>query len=84
MGRLGCTKCYDTFSEQLSPLLRKIHDSENHTGKIPYEKKTVQNKADLLSDLKESLTKAIKLEEFEQAARLRDQIRALEKKGTIK
>ena len=80
MGRLGCPKCYETFKVQLSPLLRKIHGSENHVGKIPTKKVVVRNKAALLSELKQSLEKAIKMEEFEEAARLRDQVRALETK----
>jgi len=80
MGRLGCPKCYETFKVQLSPLLRKIHGSENHVGKSPAKKVVVRNKAALLSELRQSLEKSIKLEEFEEAARLRDQIRALEAK----
>ena len=34
MGRLGCPKCYDTFKAQLNPLLRKIHGSDSHIGKM--------------------------------------------------
>ncbi len=80
MGRLGCPKCYETFKEQLSPLLRKIHGSDRHTGKLPIKKEAIRSKAALLSDLKAKLEKAIKLEEFEEAARLRDQVKALERK----
>ncbi len=81
MGRLGCPKCYDTFKMQLSPLLKKIHGSDAHIGKIPVKSETVRNKASLLSELKAKLDTAVKAEEFEQAARLRDQIRALGGKG---
>jgi protein arginine kinase activator len=80
MGRLGCPNCYETFKEQLSPLLRKIHGSDRHTGKLPVKKTAPRGKGTLLSDLKTKLEKAIELEEFEEAARLRDQIKALEKK----
>lgn len=80
MGRLGCPKCYETFKEQLSPLLRKIHGSDRHTGKLPIKKEVIRDKVALLSDLKAKLEKAIKLEEFEEAARLRDQVKALERK----
>ena len=82
MGRLGCPACYETFSNQLSPLLRKIHGSDHHLGKVPSKKETVHDKTSLFSSLKTSLEQAIKREEFEEAARLRDQIRALEKKKT--
>ena len=81
MGRLGCPKCYDAFRSQLSPLLKKIHGADAHTGKMPVKTKTVRGgKATLLSELKARLEKAIASEEFEEAARLRDQIRSLEKK----
>ncbi|MFH1593673.1 MAG: UvrB/UvrC motif-containing protein [Candidatus Omnitrophota bacterium] len=80
MGRLGCTKCYDVFKDQLNPLLRKIHGSESHIGKVPRKNGEVRDKTALVADLKARLDSAIKKEEFEEAARLRDQIRALEKK----
>ncbi|OGW75852.1 MAG: hypothetical protein A2Z72_04300 [Omnitrophica bacterium RBG_13_46_9] len=79
MGRLGCPKCYETFKDQLSPLLRKIHGSENHVGKTPARKELVHDKATLLDDLRARLEKAIQSEEFEEAARLRDQVRAVSK-----
>lgn len=81
MGRLGCPKCYDTFKLQLSPLLRKIHGSDAHIGKMPVKKETARGKTALLSELKSKLEAAIGAEEFEEAARLRDQIKVLDKKG---
>jgi len=84
IGRLGCPKCYDTFKEQLNPLLKKIHGSESHIGKMPAKRTKVRGKAALLEELKVKLENAVKLEEFEQAARLRDQIKALEKKSREK
>jgi protein arginine kinase activator len=78
MGRLGCPECYETFSKQLDPLLRKIHGSDRHTGKMLIQKATVKNKDVIVRELKDSLSKAIRKEEFEQAARLRDQIKAIE------
>jgi len=84
MGRLGCSVCYDTFKAQLSPLLKKIHGSNAHIGKMPVKKETVRNAPAFLSDLKAKLEASVKAEEFEQAARLRDQIRALDRKGKKK
>ena len=80
MGRLGCPKCYVTFKNHLSPLFRKIHGSDTHVGKMPSRKEAVQDKVMLLEDLKTALDRAIKQEEFEEAARLRDRIRAMEQK----
>ena len=82
--RLGCAVCYDTFRERLTPLLRKVQNAETHMGKrfspaaAPLEKgeRTV-SKAWTLEVLKRRLTAAIEREEFEEAARLRDQIEAM-------
>ena len=83
LGRLGCPQCYATFKAQLSPLLRKIHGSDAHIGKMPTKRAVVREKATMLNDLRKALDRAIGSEEFEDAARLRDRIRALEKTGTV-
>jgi len=77
-GRLGCEGCYKTFRQQLLPLLKKIHSATRHSGKIPLhlEKKvTAQIK---LKELEARLQRAIQLEEYEEAARLRDEIKKLQ------
>jgi len=80
IGRLGCGECYITFKKYLTPLLRRIHGSSQHFGKSPVRvTKVVKKKLDL-ADLRYKLQKAIEEEAFEEAARLRDQIRELEKK----
>ena len=35
IGRLGCSSCYGAFEEKLKPLLRRIHGSTRHSGKVP-------------------------------------------------
>ena len=35
-GKIGCSVCYATFRRQLEPLLRRIHGSSTHSGKIPH------------------------------------------------
>jgi protein arginine kinase activator len=80
IGRFGCSECYTTFRKYLGPLLKKIHGSLLHFGKCPVKlTKTPKDKADL-SVLRSSLQKAIENEAFEEAAKLRDQIKGLEKK----
>jgi protein arginine kinase activator len=80
MGRLGCSECYEAFRKQLAPLLKRIHGADRHVGKVPLMiGKTVKETRNL-QDMKIKLEKAIQGEEFEEAARLRDQIRELEKK----
>lgn len=82
IGKLGCSQCYTAFKRYLSSLLKKIHGSNRHVGKLPLKLTTVANdrKKTTLEELRQKLQKAIEEEAFEEAARLRDQIRELEKK----
>lgn len=84
IGRLGCGECYNAFRKYLAPLLKRIHGSNQHVGKSPLLKeKTIsrpgRKKTDL-DGLKAEMQKAIQREDFEEAARLRDQVRAIEAK----
>lgn len=79
-GRFGCSNCYESFRQQLSPLLKRIHGHENHVGKIP--KKTgglIKTRREIIK-LKNELNLAVEKEEFERAVELRDQIKDLQKK----
>ncbi len=81
-GRLGCGDCYTSFRKYLLPLIRRIHGSSKHYGKVPLVlSKPVKAKSDL-AQLKEKLDKAIAAEEFEEAARIRDKIKELEKRDS--
>ncbi len=82
IGRLGCSECYTTFKKYLLPLLKKIHGSSRHMGKIPNVKVAIENPPVLseIDELRLKLQAAIEHEEFEEAALLRDRIRELEKR----
>ena len=79
VGRLGCADCYATFKRSLGSLLKRIHGAPIHVGKSPLRllKPSKVAKSELL-DLKRKLERAIEGEEFEEAAKLRDQIRRAE------
>jgi protein arginine kinase activator len=81
VGRFGCSHCYETFKEELKPVLRRLHSGNwNHNGKIP---KRIGGSIFLrkqIDDLKNDLRESISQEEFEKAAEIRDEIRTLEKK----
>jgi protein arginine kinase activator len=83
-GRLGCSECYLSFRKYLMPLLKKIHGSTQHFGKFPYKAVTKVRKRAGLAELRLRLQSAIEKEEFEEAARLRDKIRELEKRNKEK
>ena len=79
MGRLGCSDCYPTFKRSLGSLLKRIHGSPMHIGKSPVRLiKTAQVAKSDMMELKRKLERAIADEAFEEAARLRDQIRRFE------
>ena len=79
VGRLGCAECYATFRRSLGSLLKRIHGSPIHVGKSPVRliKPAKVAKTELL-ELKRKLEQAIENEAFEEAAKLRDQIRRVE------
>ncbi|MFH1046325.1 MAG: UvrB/UvrC motif-containing protein [Candidatus Omnitrophota bacterium] len=83
VGRLGCSECYQAFQESLSVLLKRIHGSTQHLGRTPERKAqppAEEKKQSESEVLRAKLQRAIKMEEFEEAAQLRDKIRTLEAK----
>jgi protein arginine kinase activator len=79
-GRLGCGTCYFTFKSQLNDLLRKIHGSTQHQGKVPFTPGDVMKPLREERKLQEELKKAIQEENFEEAAQLRDKLKTLSAK----
>lgn len=78
-GRFGCPRDYEVFEEALNPLLDKIHGSHRHTGRLPRGRRTVDTDlADRLLRLRRELQEAIRKEDYENAARIRDTIRGIE------
>jgi len=83
-GRLGCSKCYNSFRQYLFSLLKKIHGSNRHFGKVPVKLSKMAKKKSGIQELKTRLQRAIELENFEEAAVLRDKIKELERKDKKK
>ena len=89
-GRLGCADCYGAFAPQLERLLKRIHGADRHRGKGPIAARPASEPEPLsaiesatpdssqLEQLRAELAKAVSEEAFEEAAELRDRIRALE------
>lgn len=77
-GRLGCPHCYEEMQPYLLPLIQRIHGSANHTGKAPRRTGGLVRKQRDLTSLRRQLQEAVKAERYEEAARLRDEIKALE------
>ena len=77
-GRLGCARCYETFEADLAPMLAAMHKGTRHTGKIPVDHQRALERGVVRDDLKAKLATAVRGEQYEEAARLRDLLREAE------
>lgn len=77
-GRVGCGGCYDALGDSLEPLLRGFHVGLRHRGKEPHMSDERKLRQTELHSLRALLRSTLKSENYEEAARLRDQIRDLE------
>lgn len=77
-GRVGCSVCYESFDDPLEPLLRGMHFALRHRGKVPHRDDAREQKRADLKTKRALLRSALKTENYEEAASLRDEIRSLE------
>ena len=75
-GFLGCSECYDHFKNALPPLMQELHRAQQEA---PVSDETSDRKPMSAKEhLQAEMARAIDAEKFEEAARLRDAIKALE------
>jgi protein arginine kinase activator len=79
-GKLGCSQCYQVYAKELESSLRRIHGNSQHLGKIPRRggEKVFLNRQ--LEELKSRLQEAVRQEEYEKAADIRDELKEMEKR----
>ncbi|MBM3707437.1 MAG: hypothetical protein FJW69_03705 [Actinobacteria bacterium] len=80
IGKVGCANCYREFKDVFIPIIKAIHGSTEHRGRIPLQSSKKIKIENELKDLKYRLKEEITVENFEEAARLRDTIKKLQKK----
>lgn len=78
LGRLGCANCYGVFRDKLTPLIKNVHRSTEHTGKIPEKAGERIKIVREIANLKHEIQQVLANEEYEKAAILRDRIKKLE------
>jgi len=76
-GMLGCPKCYDAFRAHLSTLLGRIHGKTQHAGRMPPPSEEQNHVAKRVETIKRDMDRAVADEDFELAAKLRDELRAM-------
>ena len=77
-GRLGCPNDYEVFRQHLDPLLDRIHNATSHSGRLPGIDDAELDRMKQIDDLRQELDAAIRKEAYEHAARLHDELQALE------
>lgn len=79
---LGCGDCYKSFESQLGPLLERAHEGgAHHVGKVPRRAGASEHRQAQLTRLRKRLEQAVEQEDYELAARLRDDINTFEDKA---
>jgi len=84
-GRIGCSNCYEIFGNKLDSILKNIHGSNIHKGRLLNSAKTKKTKApkenitdNKIQELKTKLKELVKEEKYEEAAKVRDEIKKRE------
>jgi len=77
-GRVGCARCYEAFQEHLDQHLERLHGSKEHVGRLPGISEGELARRQRVSDLRGALELAVREEDYERAATLRDELAALE------
>lgn len=88
-GKYGCANCYDVFEDRMDPILKKLQGANRHNGRlgkisdnnVKFDKKEEQknqNSTDKkLEKLQDELKQAVKEERYEEAAKIRDEIKKM-------
>lgn len=83
-GKFGCDECYKTFSKKIDSILKNIHGDNKHIGSIGQINETNENNTKVniniqtnskLDNLREKLKQLVKEEKYEEAAKIRDEIK---------
>lgn len=76
-GLFGCAECFDVFSDKLEALMKRIHGSIYHSGKIPKKSEEKIRLEKNIQHLNRKMKEAVKKENFEKAAEIRDEIHVM-------
>ena len=88
LGKFGCDNCYDVFSDRIDPILKRLQGNNRYYGKKAElneannkqdnKAKKEDSKQNKIEDLKNELKELVKQEKYEEAAKVRDEIKKLE------
>ncbi|MCL2481153.1 MAG: UvrB/UvrC motif-containing protein [Spirochaetaceae bacterium] len=78
-GKAGCPACYKEFRKYITSYLKTNAGSAEHKGKYPFKINILSQRMKKIDNLQSLLNQAVKNEDFEKAAYLRDKIKLMEK-----
>lgn len=76
-GKAGCPTCYEAFADELEPVLGRIHGRTAHNGRTPAKFREKTELRNRIRALEEEQKEAIKTENYERAAEIRDELKTL-------
>lgn len=82
-GRFGCPECYISFSPILRDTLEAMHPGTHHVGKVPNQLLDRMDTKQRENILEQSLKDAISEENYEEAARIRDELAELRNQAEL-
>lgn len=85
-GKFGCSNCYDDFEDKIDPIIKNIQGTNRHFGRLGNviegnvinnkNKESINdNKKERIEELKQQLKQAIREERYEDAAKIRDELK---------
>ncbi|MGV3243234.1 UvrB/UvrC motif-containing protein [Staphylococcus sp. 11261D007BR] len=82
VGKFGCHDCYQTFKEDVYDIVRRVQGGHTeHSGKWPKSSEHKQALKRQLESKRAELDELVAKQAFEQAAVVRDEIKALEQES---
>lgn len=80
IGRFGCENCYHEFGDRVEKLISRIQGTTQHVGRKASQDQNMVSFEMEKKRLRQELAKAIQKEEYEKAARIRDDLRKYEER----
>ncbi|WP_250277782.1 UvrB/UvrC motif-containing protein [[Clostridium] colinum] len=78
-GKVGCSNCYNVFRDKIDIMLNNIQEKNVHIGKNPKNLETYKPSVDTIKLLKQKLNIAVEKENYEEAIKIRDKIKEIER-----
>lgn len=76
-GKAGCPTCYETFADELEPTVGRIHGKTAHVGRTPIKQREKNELKNKIRTLEAEQKEAIRAENYERAAEIRDELKTL-------